>query len=214
MNQKLAETMNPLRSTITILIFILLVIGEVGCSAYETIVNLSRLKFRIDSIDNLELAGIPLKNKLSINDFSTLETMKLSTAFVRNTLPLTFTINVDAKNPNDGTGGYPRTNATIVSFPWRLFLDDKQTVTGNIGSEVAVPGSGETTKIPLKVTIDLVQFFKEKGYQGILNLALNLVKESSAPSKITLYVQPTVDSQLGNIKYPKEIKIINLEYSK
>ena len=206
--------MNPLRSTITILIFFLLVIGEVGCSAYETIVNLSRLKFRIDSIDNLELAGIPLKNKLSINDFSTLETMKLSTAFVRNTLPLTFTINVDAKNPNDGTGGYPRTNATIVSFPWRLFLDDKQTVTGNIGSEVAVPGSGETTKIPLKVTIDLVQFFKEKGYQGILNLALNLVKESSAPSKITLYAQPTVGSQLGNIKYPKEIKIINLEYSK
>ena len=206
--------MNPLRSTIRILIFFLLVIGEVGCSAYETIVNLSRLKFRIDSIDNLELAGIPLKNKLSINDFSTLETMKLSTAFVRNTLPLTFTINVDAKNPNDGTGGYPRTNATIVSFPWRLFLDDKQTVTGNIGSEVAVPGSGETTKIPLKVTIDLVQFFKEKGYQGILNLALNLVKESSAPSKITLYAQPTVGSQLGNIKYPKEIKIINLEYSK
>ena len=147
----------------------MLVIGEVGCSAYETIVNLSRLKFRIDSIDNLELAGIPLKNKLSINDFSTLETMKLSTAFVRNTLPLTFTINVDAKNPNDGTGGYPRTNATIVSFPWRLFLDDKQTVTGNIGSEVAVPGSGETTKIPLKVTIDLVQFFKDKGYQGILS---------------------------------------------
>ena len=206
--------MNPLKSTISILIFFLLVIGEVGCSAYETIVNLSRLKFRIDSIDNLELAGIPLKNKLSINDFSTLETMKLSTAFVRNTLPLTFTINVDAKNPNDGTGGYPRTNATIVSFPWRLFLDDKQTVTGNIGSEVAVPGSGETTKIPLKVTIDLVQFFKDKGYQGILNLALNLVKESSAPSKITLYAQPTVGSQLGNIKYPKEIKIINLEYSK
>ncbi len=206
--------MNPLKSTISILIFFLLVIGEVGCSAYETIVNLSRLKFRIDSIDDLELAGIPLKNKLSINDFSTLETMKLSTAFVRNTLPLTFTINVDAKNPNDGTGGYPRTNATIVSFPWRLFLDDKQTVTGNIGSEVAVPGSGETTKIPLKVTIDLVQFFKDKGYQGILNLALNLVKESSAPSKITLYAQPTVGSQLGNIKYPKEIKIINLEYSK
>ena len=206
--------MNPLKGTISILIFFLLVIGEVGCSAYETIVNLSRLKFRIDSIDNLELAGIPLKNKLSINDFSTLETMKLSTAFVRNTLPLTFTINVDAKNPNDGTGGYPRTNATIVSFPWRLFLDDKQTVTGNIGSEVAVPGSGETTKIPLKVTIDLVQFFKDRGYQGILNLALNLVKESSAPSKITLYAQPTVGSQLGNIKYPKEIKIINLEYSK
>ena len=214
MNQKLIKSTYSIKKTISILIFFLLVIGEAGCSAYETIVNLSRLKFRVDSINNVELAGIPLRNKLSINDFSTLETLKLSTAFVKNTLPLTFTINVDAKNPNDGTGGYPRTSATIVSFPWRLFLDDKQTVSGDISSEVGVPGSGETTKIPLKVTIDLVQFFKDRGYQGILNLALNLVKESNTPSKITLYAQPTVGSQLGNIKYPKEIKIINLEYSK
>jgi hypothetical protein len=214
MNQKLFKTTYLLKRAAPIFIFLLLVISEMGCSAYQTIVNLSRLEFKIDSIDNLELAGIPLKSKLSINDFSTLETLKLSTSFVRNTLPLTFTINVDAKNPNDGTGGYPRTSATIVSFPWKLFLDDKQTVTGNINSEVVVPGTGEATNIPITVTIDLVQFFKDRGYQGILNLAFNLVKESSTPSRITLYAQPTVGTQLGNIKYPKEIKIINLEYSK
>jgi hypothetical protein len=214
MNQKLFKTAYLIKRAAAILTLLLLVISETGCSAYVTIVNLSRLEFKIDSVDNIELAGIPLKSKLSINDFSTLETLKLSTAFVRNTLPLTFTINVDAKNPNDGTGGYPRTSATIVSFPWKLFLDDKQTVTGNINSEVAVPGTGEATNIPIKVTIDLVQFFKDRGYQGILNLALNIVKESSTPSKITLYAQPTVGTQLGNIKYPKEIKIINLEYSK
>jgi hypothetical protein len=214
MNQKLFKTTYLLKRAAPIFIFLLLVISEMGCSAYQTIVNLSRLEFKIDSIDNLELAGISLKSKLSINDFSTLETLKLSTSFVRNTLPLTFTINVDAKNPNDGTGGYPRTSAIIVSFPWKLFLDDKQTVTGNINSEVAVPGTGEATNIPITVTIDLVQFFKDRGYQGILNLAFNLVKESSTPSRITLYAQPTVGTQLGNIKYPKEIKIINLEYSK
>jgi hypothetical protein len=214
MNQKLFRTTYLLKRAAPIFIFLLLVISEMGCSAYETIVNLSRLEFKIDSVDNIELAGIPLKNKLSINDFSTLETLKLSTAFVRNALPLTFTINVDAKNPNNGTGGYPSTSATIVSFPWKLFLDDKQTVTGNINSEVAVPGTGEATNIPIKITIDLVQFFKDRGYQGILNLALNIVKESSTPTKIKLYAQPTVGTQLGNIKYPKEIKIINLEYSK
>jgi hypothetical protein len=214
MNQKSVNAIYLIKRAALIFIFLLPVISETGCSAYETIINLSRLKFKIDSIDNVELAGIPLKNKLSINDFSTLETLKLSTAFVRNALPLTFTINVDAKNPNDGTGGYSRTNATIVSFPWKLFLDDKQTVAGDISSEVNVPGTGETTKIPLKVTLDLVQFFKDRGYQGILNLAFNLAKESNTPSKITLYAQPTVGTPLGNIKYPKEIKIINLEYSK
>jgi hypothetical protein len=214
MNQKLFNSIYLIKRAAPIFISILLVISEAGCSAYETIANLSRLKFRIDSIDNVELAGIPLRGKLSINDFSTLEALKLSTAFVRNTLPLSLTINIDAKNPNDGTGGYPRTNATIISFPWRLFLDNKQTVSGDISSEIAVPGTGETAKIPFKVTIDLVQFFKDRGYQGILNLALNLGRESSTPSKITIYAQPTVGTELGNIKYPKEIKIINLDYSK
>lgn len=201
------------KTILTSLLFLIIITG-LECSVYQTIANLSKLKFKIDSTKNLKLAGVSLEGKKSIGDFSSLETLKLSAAFIRNSLPLTLTINVDAKNPNDGTDGYPRTNATIVSFPWKLFIDNKQTITGDIGSEVSVPGTGEVAKIPLQVSVDLVQFFKDKGYNGIINLALNLTGQGTSPSKITLYVQPTVNTQLGNIKYPDEIKIVNFEYSK
>ncbi|MGA8263017.1 MAG: hypothetical protein WB779_01095 [Ignavibacteriaceae bacterium] len=199
-----------------ILFFVLLLVTITGlnCSVLQTITNLSRLQFKISSTSNVQLAGVSLEGKRSTGDFSSTEVLKLSTAFVRNSLPLTFTINVDAKNPNDGTGGYPHTNATIVSFPWRLFIDDKQTVTGNIGPDVTVPGTGEATVIPLQVSVDLVQFFKDKGYEGIVNLALNLAGQGTSASKITLYAQPTVSTDLGNIKYPNELKIVNFEYTK
>ena len=203
-----------MKKTILISLLFLIIITGLECSVYQTIANLSRLRFKIDSTKNLKLAGVSLEGKKSISDFSSLETLKLSAAFIRNSLPLTLTINVDAKNPNDGTGGYPRTNATIVSFPWKLFIDNKQTITGDIGSEVSVPGTGEVATIPLQVSVDLVQFFKDKGYNGIINLALSLSGQGTSPSKITLYAQPTVNTGLGNIKYPNELKIVNLEYTR
>lgn len=203
-----------MKKIILLFIFILVTIAGLNCSAYKAIVNLSRLKFKIGSISNVRLAGVSLEGKRNIHDFSSLEELKLYASFARKSFPLTLTVNIEAKNPNDGTGESTRTDAKIISFPWRLFIDNKQTVTGNIGSEVTVPGTGETTTIPLNASIDLAQFFKDKNYEGIINLALNIMGRGTSPSNITLYAQPTVSTELGNIKYPDEIKIINLEYSK
>lgn len=202
-----------MKKKIIITLLFLLTVSGLNCSIFKTITNLSRLQFRIGSAVDFRLAGISLAGKRSIKDFSSFEVLKLSSAFVRNSLPLTFTLNIEARNPNDGTGGYPRTNAAVISFPWKLFVDDKETVTGNLGSEVIVPGTGEASTIPLTVNLDLVRFFKNKDYEGIINLALNLARLGNSPSKLTLYAQPTVKTEIGNITYPDEIKIVNLEYS-
>ncbi len=189
-----------------------------NCSVYQTIRNLSRLQFRLGSASDFRLAGVSLSGKRSINDFSSFEVLKLSSAFIRNALPLTFTLNLEAKNPNDGTDGYPRTirrrRTAIVSFPWRLFIDDKETIKGNIGSKVIVPGTGEAVTIPLLMSVDLIQFFKNKDYEGIINLALNIAGGSASPSRLVLFAKPTVSTEIGNITYPDELKIINMEYSK
>lgn len=190
-------------------------VTALSCSSVmQTLANISRLKFKLGNANNFQLAGISLDGKRSINDFSSLEALKLSASFIRNSLPLTFTVNVKAENPNDGTGGYARTNATITSFPWRLFIDDKETISGNIVSPVTVPGTGEATIIPLSVSVDLIKFFNDKGYEGLLGLALNLAGRGTHPSKLELYAKPTVHTELGNMKYPEELKIISLEYSK
>jgi hypothetical protein len=58
-----------------------------------------------------------------------------------------------------------------------------------------------------------MKFFKDKGYESLINLALNIGGSGGSSSRLTLFAQPTVSTSLGNIKYPEEIKIVNHEFS-
>lgn len=198
----------------TLPLCLLLALSNMSCSVYQTMVNLSRLKFKINNVNNFSLAGVQLGNKRSLQDFTTMEALRLTSAFAKGSLPATFTLNIDALNPNDGKGGYPKTSATLKSFPWRLMLQDKETISGGLSSPVTVPGTGESIVIPLGISIDLYSFFRDRGYNDLLNLALNLGGAGGDPSKVALYAKPTVTSSVGDLTYPQEIKIVSYEYTK
>ena len=184
-----------------------------SCSVYQTMVNLSRLKFKLGQVNNFTINGINLSGKKSLSDFNAIEMLKLTDVFVSGKMPASFTLNVEAKNPNDGSGGYPKTDATIKSFPWKLEIDNVETINGNIGSPVSVPGTGEAMNIPITMNIDLVQFFKDKGLENVLNLALALGGQQGSSSRLTLYASPTVSSPIGDIKYPGELKIVDQSFT-
>jgi len=193
--------------TLTIILILSLTIPS--CSVYETMVNLSRLKFKLGEVNNFSIGGINISEKKNLNDFSPLELVSLTTIIASGNLPASFTLNVEAKNPNDGSGGYPKTNATLKSFPWRLQIQETETISGNIGNPVSVPGTGEVVNIPLDIQIDLIEFFGNKGLDNLVNLALALGGQEGSSSKITLFAKPTVTSQLGDITYPGELKIVD-----
>jgi hypothetical protein len=184
-----------------------------SCSVYQTMVNLSRLKFKLGDVNNLTLSGINISNKKSLADFNAVELLKLTTVITSGKLPASFTLNVEAKNPNDGSGGYPKTDATLKSFPWKLEIDNIETISGNIGTPVSVPGTGQVTNIPLTMNIDLIEFFDNKGLDNLVNLALALGGQEGSSSKLTLYATPTVSSPLGDIKYPGELKIVDQTFT-
>jgi len=196
-----------------ILLIISLIFLIVSCSVYETIVNISRLKFKLGKVDNFQLNGIDISNKSKLEDFNFQDLLKLTTAFSSGSLPVSFTLNVQAKNPNDGTGGYKQTDANIKSFPWRLLINDKETVSGNINEPVFVPGTGEVTNIPIGINLDLMELFKDKGYEEVINLALTLGGKEGSSSKLTLYASPVIGTSLGDIKYPGELKIVDQEFT-
>ena len=180
-----------------------------SCSVYQTMVNLSRLKFKLGVVNNLTLNGINISNKKSISDFNATELLKLTSVITSGKLPASFTLNVEAKNPNDGSGGYPKTDATLKAFPWKLEIDNVETISGNIGNPVSVPGTGEITNIPLTMNLDLIEFFGNEGLDNLVNLALALGGQEGSSSKLTLFATPTVSSPLGDIKYPGELKIVD-----
>lgn len=196
------------------LISLLLVIVFLsGCSVFKTLENVSRLKYKIHSAVDYKVLGIRIDNKKSIKDFNSIEMLRLSSGILKGSLPLTFSLNIEAKNPNDGTGGYPTTDLTLESFPYKLFINDKEIITGDIESPVYVPGKGESTLIALNIEFDIAKSFKEKSLDDILSLLLNLGGVGGSTSNLKLLVRPAIGTPIGKINYPNEVTVVDKTFN-
>lgn len=187
---------------------LMLVVAISGCSVFNAIKNISQLKFKLSTVSNFQLNGISISNKSRLQDFNAGDLLKLTSAFASKKMPVTFTINVEAYNPNDSSTA---SDIVLVSFPWRLLIDDVETITGNIGSPVTVPVSKKII-IPIEAQLDLYNFFGTKGYDKLINLALKLGGSGGSATDIKLVATPTINTVLGKMTYPGELTIIEKEY--
>ncbi len=199
-----------MKKLIVSLLFVMLFFQ--GCSVYKSFVNVSRLKFKLDSVENFTVNGISVDGKSKLADFSTADIFRLSTIFTSGELPVRFNINVAAKNPNDGKGGYTSTDVKIKAFPWELFINGKKTISGDIERPVNIPGVGEATVIPLQIEMDLLEFFGDGGMNEVIQLALKLGGKEKSSSHIELFVKPVLGTSIGDLNYPERIKIVDYEF--
>jgi hypothetical protein len=188
-----------------------------GCAELQqmqdALLNLKRLQFKLDRATAGTLAGVDLTRVSDISRFSLQDGLKLTNAFARKSLPLSLTLNVAAKNPNDGTGGSPQKAALLQGLAWTLRIDDKETVSGDIPNPIEIPGTGQATTIPLQINLDLYSFFQEQGYRNLVNLALAIAGQSGSASRLTLAATPTVSIAGIPIQYPGQINIIDKEFT-
>ena len=183
-----------------------------GCSVVQQILSLQRLQFKLDGVTGFALSGINISNKSKLTDFSISDGLKLTQIYGSRSIPVEFILNVATKNPNDGSGGIQRTTATLTSFDWTLYIDDKATISGNIDRQIEIPGTGQTSVIPLRMSLDLYKFFGDKGYDGIINLVLAIGGVNGSAARLKLDARPTVNTPLGPINYPGRITVIDREF--
>ncbi|MDP3441266.1 MAG: hypothetical protein Q8T08_00255 [Ignavibacteria bacterium] len=200
-----------MRRNILFSISILVLIS--GCSVLQTFENIARLKYKIHSASDYQISGINPLNKRSLKDFSALELLKLTSAVTKGSMPLVFTLNIEAKNPNDGTTGAARTDLNITSLPWKLLVNDNQVVAGNISEPVFVPGKGESVIIPIKIEFDILKSLKEKSLDDVFNLLLNVGGIDGSTSNLKLMIQPVLGTPVGNIGYPSEITVVDKTFN-
>lgn len=174
--------------------------------------NLQRLKFRLSGVHDFRLLGIDLAGKARIGDFSALDAAKLVQAYASEKLPVEFVVDVLAVNPNDGTGGTRQTVSTLAGLECRLLIDGQPTVTGNIDRPVEIPGTGQESVVPIRLSLDLLEFFEGKRYEDVLGLALAIGGRNGSPARIALDAQPTVSTPLGPITYPGRVTIVSAEF--
>ena len=188
-------------------------IASFSCATFQqlgsALLNLQRCQFKLEGVNDFNLAGIPLSGKTS---FSFEDGLKLLPAFQQKRFPASSNVNVAALNPNDSTGGTTKATATLTSFAWTLLVDSAVTINGNIANPITIPGTGQKVIIPLRMNLDLYQFFKDQGYQHLLNLALALGGSNRNTSQLMLRAQPTIRTDFGDITYPGEITIIDKEF--
>ena len=99
-------------------------------------------------------------------------------------------------------------NCTAPQVPFSATI----TITGDLDAPLTIPGTGEQVRIPMRMNLDLIQFFENKGIDHLVNLALALGGTSGSPTRLTLRARPTVQTSLGTFRYPDEINIISKDF--
>lgn len=172
-----------------------------GCATLQEIVALRQVEFAIDGVGAGRLAGIDLERIRSPSDLGAADAARLAAAVAAEELPFEFTVDVRAENPADNS-----TTARMVRFAWTLLLNDRETIEGVVDREILLP-PGEPRTIPIRMRLDLVEFFD--GSAGdLLDLALRFAGAESEGAGVKLRALPTVETPLGPIEYPATITIV------
>lgn len=187
-----------------------------SCAALDqmtaALANLQRLKFKLSGVHDFRLLGIDLGGKAGISDLSALDAVKLVRSYASEKLPVELVVDVLAVNPNDGTGGTRKTVSTLTGLECRLLIDGQPTVTGNIDRPIEIPGTGQESVVPIRLSLDLLEFFAGQRYEDVLDLALAIGGRNRSPARIALDAQPTVSTPLGPITYPGRVTIVSAEF--
>ena len=191
-------------------------LGTAGCKSISDIstslLSLEKMEFRLAGIRDMRLAGVGMSSVAAVSDLSIQDALALTTAFQRRSLPTTFVLNVEARNPNTGGAGKRSSPLKLTALNWRLLIDGVPTVTGDLDRPIEIPGTQDVAIIPITVSIDLYRFFAEQGYDKILNLAMALGGKQGSTARVQLDAKPSVEAPFGSLTYPGRITIVDAEF--
>src|SRR5947209_1224284 len=117
--------MNKLRRWLPLSFFSFAIFGIAfyltSCATINSLAGLTRAQFKLNDAVGYRLSGIDVMNKHSIRDFNLMDGLNLANSFRTGSFPLTFTLNVAVRNPNQNGGSLSA--LSLTDFPWRLLVD-------------------------------------------------------------------------------------------
>lgn len=182
---------------------LVLSLGLAGCADVLKQLNqmaaLTKCQFRLASVQNTSLAGVPIQSA-SKGELNPLTLLKVQQAFSTGTLPLQFTLNIEAKNPNASSAGMSR-------LEWIALVDGSQLTSGVLEQTVTIPPNGGVGTLPLVVHLDLKKALSGKSLDSLLNLALNIAGEGQQPTHVTLKLKPSIRVGTQTLLYPDYVTV-------
>jgi hypothetical protein len=190
---------NPKRALRAAWLAVMLSAGMItACATFEEIAALRNVDFALAGARGGTLAGVPIQSMRSYRDLGAVNLTRVAAAIARRELPVETELLVTATNPAGNVA------ARLVRLDWTLFLDDQETVSGNLDQEfVLAPGASQD--IPVRVSLDLLDFF-DRQLEQVVYLALALAGRGE-PQRVRLEATPSIETPIGPIRYPSPIPI-------
>ena len=165
-----------------------------GCDILQQMITFTKCEFKMNSLTDARLADIDVQSKKSFKDLNLMDAANVTKALLSGKLPLTFNLNIEAKNPNT-------TDASMQKMEWKAFIDDVEMATGVMDQKMAIPPGG-TKIIPLTVSIDLKKALSGKSKDALLNFGFNLAGAGNYPTRVKLDIKPTIYLGSMALSYP------------
>ncbi len=177
--------------------FLLLLIPCIlsSCSFLKEMATLGKCEFRMTTLEDPELAGIDIDRVRSFSDLGLTDMGIITASIVKGELPLAFTLNIEARNPNPAT-------AAMNKLEYMAFIDDVQVASGAMDRRVEIPPGGGIATIPLRLNTDLIDILGKDSRQALVNFGLNLADAGNKPTRVSLKVKPTILVGGLEIVYP------------
>ncbi len=173
-----------------------------GCGILDQLLQLqafARCEFRLVSVENTRLAGIGITGKKSTRDFGARDALAFSAAVAGGALPLSFTLNIEARNPNPQT-------AAMNRMAWILLIDGQEMTRGEVDRRGEIAGNG-TAGLPLTMEVDMRQVLSGQSLDAMVNLAFNVAGEGTHPTRVTLRVRPSIMVGSQSMDFPDYITV-------
>jgi LEA14-like dessication related protein len=162
---------------------------------------LSRCEFRINTVTDINLAGVNVSNIQHISDVRPMDVLMLTNGVLSNSLPLNFNLNLQIKNPNDQT-------ASLNRLDWILFIDDLKMIEGAINQRFMV-GPDENSTLPVQIGFNLAEALSDERADKIIDFALGLAEGSGKTTRVMVKLRPSVMVGQRSIAYPGWIEVRN-----
>jgi LEA14-like dessication related protein len=186
---------NISRLSIFIAVILLAAIAENSCNFLKEIATLGKCEFRVTTLEDPEIAGVDVSQIRSFNDLNLVEMGIISASILKGDLPLSFTLNVEVRNPNPAM-------AAMNRLEYLAFIDDVEVARGQLDRRIEIPANGGVSIVPLRLGTNLIDILKKDSRQALVNFGLNLADAGNRPTRVSIKVKPTILVGAMEINYP------------
>lgn len=196
--------MSKLKKT---LIILFVTMGLASCDVLNQVAqmaNFANCTFNFNNVNQIQMLGVNLSKGMTKQDLNVGQLLSLTNALMNRSLPVSFNVNVDVKNPNSIA-------AAMAKMDYIVTLNGKQVISTTMNQSINVPANSTNT-VSIPITTDLFQLFSGESADAIVNLAFKLAGASSEPVNVGLKVKPYISINGQQLAYPDFItmnKVLN-----